>query len=245
MKHRIFRGTSGRSSAPLLLVLAAGSAIAAPSGGIDAQVGISRLGAEENNTYLHLGLSKKLSEGYRAEVLATFGSRKTYNGTGFAIRYGGSDAELRVHCEKNAQIQGYLGGAYASTPAGKNRLHAVAGAKLKLVETETGGLDLVARTVSRSKSTLVGVGFSAHWKSPTYGVSAEVLAVTGGPNSYHEKTGAKQRRPVYRLGVNRALKDGTVLELGITNQMGRTTGASLTPGLGKGVGLYLEAKVKL
>lgn len=220
-------------------------AVASANQGIDANLGVSTLGAKENNAYLHYSFSKAVSAGYRGELLGTFGSKKTFNATGFRIRYGGSDVEARLHCEKNTQLQGYVGGAFVSTPAGKDRLHAVAGLSLNLANNAMGRLDVVSRMVSRDKSTLVGVGFSAQWKSPTYGVSAEALAVTGAPNTYNENTGAKQRRPVFRLGVNRALKDGTLVELGITNQMGRTTGGSLTPGLGKGIGIYLEAKVKI
>lgn len=238
------RATQKRCAAVVAAIFVISVAFAGP-GQIDAKIGVSRLGAKENNTYLHYSFSKAVASGYRGELLGTFGSRKTYAGPGFNIRYGGSDVEARLHCEKNAQVQGYLGGAYVSTPAGKNRLHGVAGLQFNLANNPTGRFDLVGRMATRSKSTLIGVGFSANWQSPTYGASAEVLAVTGGPNTYNENTGIKQRRPVFRLGVNRALKDGTVLELGVTNQMGRTTGGSLTPGLGKGVGIYLEAKVKL
>lgn len=210
---------------------------------VDLTIGVTSLGAKESRTSGYLGLSKVMPNGTTAQLHATLGSKKTFAGNGFNIRYGGSDIELRLGRNVSDTTKIFGGLAVADTPSGKSRPYLSFGASTELYKNTGMSLTAVGRMVTRTESQLYGVGARIDVPMKQVHLYAEGLHVSGSANTYSITNGSSQQRPVYRLGLSSNWR-GHDFEVGFTNQTGRTTGGSLTPGLGKGVGFYGEFKVR-
>ncbi|MBL8088083.1 MAG: hypothetical protein JNM85_08465 [Chthonomonas sp.] len=207
---------------------------------IDVTVGVSVLGKTESNAYGTLKLSRSVGNGMAVDLMGTMGSRKRFAGTGFAIRHGGSDIELRLRRETDGNASGSLGLAIASTPAGRSAPFLTLSGETRMAGNDKTSVSLVLRAATRVSSSLYGTGFRADTKLNNMDAYFEGLWVSGSENTYSINTGKREQRAVYRLGVRPQLGGKLKFELGVTNQLGRTTGMSLTPGLGKGLGGYVE-----
>jgi hypothetical protein len=207
-------------------------------------IGITAIGRNESNAYGNIRVTRQLNANDRVEFVSTLGSRKRFVGTGFAIRYGGSDYEARYGRSFLGGADLKVGLALANTPSGRNAPYLTLNGSAPIVNNEHFGVDVVGRSAARSKSSLVGAGIHTEYRTHGLSAFAEGLWVTGSSNSYNTRGGSAQRRAVYRFGVRPKTSDKLKIELGVTNQMGRTTGTSLTPGLGRGLGGYFEMSVK-
>lgn len=216
----------------------------AQSKGIDLNVGATSLGAKESRTALNLRASRELAPGGRLEFTATLGSKRTFNGAGFKVRTGGSDYQLGYRHTIEGGAETFIGLAVADTPAGRRAPYLAIEGSTQIWGNDRVSLKLVGKTAARTDSTLIGTGFRVDANYLVPGLFAEGLWVSGDGNTYSVKNGRLEQRAVYRVGFRPKL-GGLNLECGVTNQVGRTTGMSLTPGLGRGFGGYLELTTRI
>jgi hypothetical protein len=207
-------------------------------------VGLTSLGKDEKNTYGNLRVTLFSSETSAWDVTATLSQKKTFVGSGFTIRYGGNDYEIRSMHKIAENTYFAVGFAVANTPAGKDRVAITFSGSSRAFGTDKANLALVVKCAARFDSTQIGTGARLNLSMDKLDFFAEGLWINGSQNTYNTVTGKAEIRPVYRVGIRPKLSSAYRLELGLTNALGRTTGMSLTPGLGKGLGGYFEISVR-
>lgn len=194
-------------------------------------------GSKQDAKFGDLRLDFGVREGLAVTLRGTAGERRTYVGPSFTIDHGGNDAELLVRYmpPQTPRCAIEIGVSLADTPAQKDTFPTVQllhqrplGSKLTLL--------LAPRAVFIEDNTLVGIGGGLAWKITDTGeLVADVTAIVHGDNTYNTHTGARVRRAVWGVAIRMRPDDGdrkTIIDLGITNALGGTTGMSLTPGLG-------------
>lgn len=199
--------------------------------------GVRLFGSKEDAMFGDLRLDYGLREGLAITLRGTAGERRTYLGPSFTIHHGGNDAELllRYMPPQTPRCALEVGVSLADTPAQKDTFPTVQLLHQRPLSSKV-TLLLAPRAVFIEDNTLVGIGGGLAWKITDTGeLVADVTGIVHGDNTYNTHTGERVRRAVWGVAIRMRPENGdrqTIIEMGITNALGGTTGMSLTPGLG-------------
>lgn len=194
---------------------------------------------DEDRTYVSFDGRMGVRQGWEVGLRGTFakvGNAKTPT----AIRSGGSDWEFVVrHALQNFDRLSLMAGvSFPNTPAQSNAFFTY-GASYQL-ETGEGQPQIFVggRGVMRKDSSLLGLSGSAVMPLQSgLELFGDFTVMVVGNNTF-SSTGARERRALYGLGLrytpvsNSEGKFDGSFYLMFTNQLGTTTGTSLTPALG-------------
>lgn len=244
-------------------IAAAAAAAALASAGLSqglvggsAQADTRFFSGEESRTWISARYSQRLGDKFTLRLSGSSAAKKSTNITGGVLRTGGSDLEAGVETSYDllpiaqglaGKLHGYLGVARADMASFNGTALAYSleyqfSAPLGVADVRAGlrgvsGDDLRLAAVTGSLSSSAGLG--------TFRVFAAMPFM--GDNTRDTSNGSQMRRAVwavsYTQGFN-AIVAGFEVGAFVGNQLGMTTGTSITPALGGKVGFGLTAKVK-
>lgn len=206
-------------------------------------------GSSEKTVYGGLQLDAGVGNGFAVTLRGTAANFKSFDGTGFTIRHGGSDIEALVKYAV-PQSNGLMiaaGGSLPNTPA-QNKLFGVVEAAYRF-PTREADFYLGGKEVFR-KEALAGIFGGVDFRvAPGFDVVGDVTVPVTGHNTYSTDTGSLARRVVYGAAVRYSPAGNSkttpfTVDVGITNGLGATTGFSLTPALGDSVGLFIAVGIR-
>jgi hypothetical protein len=204
-------------------------------------------GASEDLTYINLELGYGLRDNLELILRGVAGDERTYSGSGFTIRHGGHDVELalklglRPSSERSAWAL-LVGLSAPQTPA-QNSVYPT----LQFLSTFQLGsrttLHFVPKAVFVEDDPIIGIGGGVTVQlGGAVELSADITGLISGNNTYSLLSGTRTRGEVWGVMLRHRSTSSSgelAVELGVTNGIGRTTGFSLTPGLGGSAALVL------
>jgi len=167
---------------------------------------------------------------------------------GDTVRSGGTDEELSLKYRVNAEfpVSVQAGLAYVQTPAQDDRLAGTLGASAEY-EIQP-GLHVYAnpRVVFLDNNSIFGFGLGASFRVVDgIDLIADWTPILSGQNVIDMQTGNRSRGELYSAGLRfRHIVPNGTLDIGVTNAIGSTTGASLTPTLGGSPALFVRASYR-
>jgi hypothetical protein len=228
---------------PILLCLNA-SVFGQSLGDPDLKVGVRSFGGDEKQTYLDLGVSEKLPHNLKVELLGSFARWTAFNGNTVSIEHGGSDVELLGTWEAPNDAYSLSAGlADARTPARTESMGTFRGdyAVFKLgpnrVAVEAFGI--------WSTDPLVLAGGTYRYQGGKWDLTASCAVPVDGDNTIDTSTGNRTRQAVYDAGIDLdPWGKRYSLRVGVTNQVGWTTGTMSTAALGNAIGFEAAVTVR-
>jgi hypothetical protein len=204
-------------------------------------------GASEDLTYINLELGYGLRDNLELILRGAVGDVRTYSGSGFTIRHGGHDVELalkvglRPSSERSAGTL-LVGLSAPQTPA-QNSVYPT----LQLLSAFAVGsrttLHFVPKAVFVEDDPIIGIGGGVTVRpGGAVDLTADLTGLISGNSTYSLISGKRTRGEVWGVMLrHRSVSSSGELavELGVTNGIGRTTGFSLTPGLGGSAAVVL------
>jgi hypothetical protein len=224
--------------------------------GGNAQADARYFSGEESRTWISARYSQRLGEKFTLRLSGSSAAKKYTNIAGGVLRTGGTDLEAGVETSYDllpiaqglaGKLHGYMGVALADMASFDGTALAYSleyqfSAPLGVADIRAGirgvsGDDLRLAALTGALSSSAGLG--------TFRLFAALPF--SGDNTRSTSDGSTTRRAVwavsYTQGFN-ALVAGFEIGAFVGNQLGMTTGTSITPSLGGKVGFGLTAKVK-
>ena len=213
-------------------------------GGVGANLQVRVFGGDEDLVYTSIGVQYGFGNNWSGLLRGTFAGRENFSlpGGTSAIRHGGSDIELaaKYQLPNNGRFAGLIGVSFPGTAAQNDPVITLgASAAFPLGSRATACIN--PKTVLLQDNLLLGVGIGVQAQvSEAISVLADFTPLLSGDNTRSTDNGRRERRTVYGIAVRIARPESPLsFDIGFANGTGRTTGASLTPGLGGTGGLYV------
>lgn len=219
--------------------LAAASAAAA---GAQTKLDVSLSGGsfarDESNSYLSYSVRYTASPTLDLAFRGTDGKRQTFEGGSFEIVHGGDERELiaTLHPLRFPKLDAGVGISVAGTPERQNEV--VATYDIGWTETDankdTLRVGLKGFAADSPITAFTARGIVPLERGP-YDLVAELGVPFVGDNTRSTSDGSASREILGSFGIQFGQRDravGTHVSLMFTNQLGSTTGMSLTPALG-------------
>jgi hypothetical protein len=218
-------------------------------GGTGANLEIRALGGDEDLVYTSLGVQYGFGNGWSGLLRGTFAGRENFSlpGGASAIRHGGSDVELAAKYQpaNSRRYAGLIGISFPGTAAQNDPVITLgASAAFPLGSRATAYVN--PKAVLLQDNLLLGLGIGVRAQvSEAISVVADFTPLLSGDNTRSTDDGDRERQSVYGIAVRIARPESPLsFDIGFANGTGRTTGASLTPGLGGTGGLYVGLTVR-
>lgn len=212
----------------------------------DFRLELRSFGGDESQTYVSAGVSGRM-ERFTVSLTGTAAKRGHFtvrDGSGRVLDYGGYDIELGASMPLDIYpgSTAFAGVTYINTPEQHQRFAGVA----RVTVTQALTTDITgsagASTLLLDKSTIVGLTAALRYANPAgFGVYAQGTWIVAGQNTRSTWDGTLERKHLYEAGVSYTPAGQTLtFTAGVTNTLGSTTGASLTPSLGSTAGLFVR-----
>lgn len=212
-------------------------------GGLDGYLDIRTFGGDEDLLYTSIGVQYGFGNSWSGVLRGTFAGRDNLSVAGGAafIRHGGSDVELaaRYQLPRDPRFAGLVGISFPHTAAQSDPVITLgASAAFPLGKRATGYLN--PKTVLLKDNLLLGLGIGVRATlSERISLLADITPLLAGQNTRSTDDGDRERRLVYGIGFRFARPASPLsFDIGYANGTGRTTGSSLTPGLGGAGAIY-------
>lgn len=217
----------------------------------DFSLEIRSFGGDESQTYVSAGASGRF-ERFTVSLTGTASKRGHFtvrDGSGSVIDYGGYDIELGASTPLDIYpgSTAYAGVTYINTPEQHQRFAGVARVTIsRPLSTDITG-SAGASALLLDKSTIVGLTAALRYANPTgFSVYAQGTLIVAGQNTRSTWDGTLDRKHLYEAGVTYTpTGQNLTFSVGVTNTLGTTTGASLTPSLGSTAGLFVRVSGRM
>ena len=202
-------------------------------------------GAQEDTTYGTLQLGYGLQDTVELLLRAGYAGTQEFAGSGFTIRHGGHDAELlaKLRTPQHPDWAVELGVSAPNTPA-QNGTYLTTQFLYQRPLGSRATLVFVPKAVFVKDNPLIAIGGGASVRlGNTLQVIGDITGLVSGDNTRSIFSGDKQRGEVWGLALrftSRSASHDVMVDLGVTNGIGGTTGFSLTPGLSGSAAVYLS-----
>ena len=216
----------------------------------DLSVSGGTFASDESNSYLNYSLRYSLLSNLDVCFRGTDGKRQTLAGSNFTLAHGGDDRELMFTCRPSRwpKLDAGVGAAVPNTPERRNPLVGTYDAGW----TETGSTENSIRIGVRgiaSSSPIVALTAKGTFALPKCPIDfiGEIGVPFVGNNTRSTADGSAQRTVLGSVGFQvwqRNRDAGFHASLRLTNEVGETTGMSLTPSLGSRYGFVLSVGVR-
>jgi hypothetical protein len=200
-------------------------------------------GGDEDLVYTGIGVQYGFGNGWSGLARGTFAGRENHSlfGGSAAIRHGGSEVELAAKYQPKAtdRVAGLIGITFPDTSA-QNDPTLTLGIAAGLPVGKSITLYTNPHVIFIKDNTLVGLGLGVRARlSDNLSLIADVTPLLTGDNTRSTDDGTREWRTIYGVGVRFTNpKTPVSFELGFANGTGRSTGSSLTPGLGGSGAFY-------
>lgn len=228
---------------PVLVNMSTVSALEYQTGKGWGDISFRAFGGDDKLVYTNLWAGYGVAKSFDVDVRADLASFGTFSGPAGPVRFGGSDVELLGRWQTThlgPVIQ--FGAADVNTPAQEHRIAGVVSAQESFgISGES--LCLEPKAVFLRDNSLVGLGIGANVKLASHiHLLADWTPMLAGDNYIDPDTGSRSRVQLVGAGLRFTdLSPGLLVDVGITNATGITTGTSMTPSTGDTLGFYIGA----
>ncbi|CAN5685352.1 hypothetical protein BH11ARM2_BH11ARM2_09590 [soil metagenome] len=204
-------------------------------------------GEKESNGYGGVQGYYGLGDGLGLTLKGAFGSRKTFFGNGFGVRYGGTDVEGQVrYAFKDAPgLSVAAGAAFPDTPAQKD-VFFTAAVNYRLPVDKI-GLYVGARGEYRENGSVTALTFGADYAlTPEWSLLGDVAALVDGENSFSSSNARRQKTATFGVAFRYTPMNSPNMAymVGVTNAIGSTTGFGNTAAFSGTTGVFVGLNFK-
>ena len=217
------------------------------SGQSSALVDLRYFGGYDKTLHGDLEFGYGISKHFELDVAGSFAKwNSAATPSGNVIRFGGTDEELslRYHVPGmgSLPVAVQVGLADTQTPAQDHKLAATLGGSVGYSLDRMVRFYFNPKAVFLDHNTLVGLGLGASVELVSkVSFIADWTPMVAGDNTIDTQTGNRSRGQIYSAGLRYSgSHHKNVLDLGVTNGTGITTGSSLTPSLGNSPALFVR-----
>jgi hypothetical protein len=239
LKHQVLAASFG--AALITLTSLAGAADSQESW---LKLGVGVFGKDEKSTYGNFEVGSRLGDHYQVRLGVNGAPFKTFAGSGFNVRHGGSDVELfgSYRADKGTPFEVGAGIDLPNTPSRTSAVFTYLG-KVGLAQAK--GFDLWVDGygfIGDDPISMLGLGM-AFDVARDLKLEASGGFAAAGNNSVDTSSGTPNRVGVYSFGLS-YLQGKSKYSIALTDQSGWTTAMAASPTLAGSLGVRISYEVK-